>query len=857
MSGTGGPQTEARRGAGRRGRKLAIFFGLVAAVLLAFFLPPLVNLGKYKRSITASMSTALGRPVYVGSMSLRLLPMPGIAMSNVTVEEDPAFGYEPVLHADSLVASVRLTSLWRGELEVSRISLDGASLNLERLPDGQWNIGSVLLRASHAKNAPTAQRRPGANPRFPYIEASDSRINFKEGLTKGPFSLSNAEFSMWQAGGGEWQLRLKAQPLRTDRVLHLSDVGEVHVDGALGKASTLNAMPVNLRAEWSGAQLGQVSRLLFGFDSGWRGDLDATATIGGDLGNLALRSRVRIGNLRRQEFQPANTMDVDATCQSHYQHNERLLSGIECFWPVGGGHLLLTGQVQGFAAPQSDLQLELNRIPARFAMSLLGLMQPGAQNATAAGIVNGSFELATGKKTAFSGDATATGVTIGLPGSNLDLPPLHFATSGPVKTHRSRKSAGPQPADAMAVDVEPFDLPFGEKEPLTVSAHLDGAGFEVHVTGDASVDQLLKTGSSLGFLGNSLSSASGKGSAELNTTTAGSWIAPLGAASGMGTTGTIRVTDAELTPGFLRMPVRVKSAEIDLTPQQIAWQNAELRFAGMEMRGSMQYPTACDQQSCPATFTLQPGTLNGARIEAALEGKRPGFFGRILADTLGSGTPAPWPLMQGRVEAAGMKLGHLTLRDPVAKVSVQGQTLTIQSLDAAALGGALHASGTMAVNGGNPQWKLEARLTGAKAKDVAALFGEKWGEGAVNGSAKLTLSGVHAADLEGSASGTFHFAWLHGRIAGVRETPLARFSRWSGDGTIANSTLTLTSSSLASAGRSMPVTGTVGFDRRLALTLQTHTGAMQVGGTAAHPSVSSPAATHPVASRTAAHRTAH
>ena len=60
------------------------------------------------------MSEALGRPVYVGGMQLRLLPMPGIVMSDFTVDEDPAFGYEPALHASSVVAALRLSSLWRG-----------------------------------------------------------------------------------------------------------------------------------------------------------------------------------------------------------------------------------------------------------------------------------------------------------------------------------------------------------------------------------------------------------------------------------------------------------------------------------------------------------------------------------------------------------------------------------------------------------------------------------------------------------------------------------------------------------------------------------------------------------------------
>ena len=53
----------------------------------------------------------------MGAMQLRLLPTPAIDMTDLTVAEDPAFGYEPSLHASEVVASLRLRSLWRGRLD--------------------------------------------------------------------------------------------------------------------------------------------------------------------------------------------------------------------------------------------------------------------------------------------------------------------------------------------------------------------------------------------------------------------------------------------------------------------------------------------------------------------------------------------------------------------------------------------------------------------------------------------------------------------------------------------------------------------------------------------------------------------
>lgn len=847
---------ESGKRAGTAWRRLAIAGGLVVLLVLALVLPPLVNLNKYRRSITASMSEALGRPVYVGGMQLRLLPTPGIVMSDLTVEEDPAFGYEPALHANSVVASLRLSSLWRGRLEVSRISLDEANLNLVRNSAGQWSIGSVLLRAAQIPNAPTGERHAGAHARFPYIEASDARIDFKDGSEKKPFSLMNAEFSMWQASEDEWQLRLQGQPVRTDLELHLSDAGTLHLDGSLRRAANLLAMPVDLRAEWSGAQLGQVSRLLTGVDSGWRGDLDATTTIGGTGGDLKLESRVRIGNLRRQEFQPANTVNVDATCRSEYRHVERTLNNITCFWPVHGGHLLLTGSVRGFAPAGAALQLEINQIPASFPVTLLGLMRANAQNVTATGTINGKFtwgesgdgesgNAAAGapEQDALTGEATATEVSLSYPGGKLTLPAMHWIAAGPHPAEmKGRKVLKPATTE-NALSLEALNVPLGEAKPLEADARLTRAGFELHLTGEASLARLMAAGGNFGLLENALAVAAPRGRATVDTTTAGAWMPPLaGGSSGIGTTGTVAVEGLELRPKFLRAPVAVESAEIDLTPAAIAWKNVALKYEGTSMHGSLTFPVSCPAPGeCPASFTLEPGTLNAAAVEAMLHGRAgDGLLGEILA--LGEGSPGAWPSLEGTVDCDALQLGRLTIDAAKATIAVNGPKLTISSVEGKALGGTLQASGEMTLVDGTPQWKLDVHVTGARMSEVGAIFREAWGAGTASGEANLTMRGYAAADLASSAAGDFSFAWQNGGLSGgpaksegAQNGEMMRFDRWTGKGTVANRTLTLTASEVSRAGKNAAVEGTIGFDRSVNLTVARRAGPVKVAGTLARP----------------------
>ena len=253
---------------------------LLAAVVLAvvaFVLPPLVNINRYQHRIADSISRSIGRQVHISSVKLRLLPLPGFEFSDFSVEEDPQFGAEPILHSGSVVAYLRLLSLWRGRLEVSRIHFDDASLNLVREPNGGWNLASILVQAAHIPNAPTGQRHAGSAPRFPYIEAENARINFKQGNEKKPLSFLNSDLSISLAPGDEWELHFRAQPVRTDLDLDLADTGVLRIDGTLHRAALLGEMPLKLKVEWSGVPLGQLSRLTLGRDIGWRGGLDVEA----------------------------------------------------------------------------------------------------------------------------------------------------------------------------------------------------------------------------------------------------------------------------------------------------------------------------------------------------------------------------------------------------------------------------------------------------------------------------------------------------------------------------------------------------------------------------------------------------
>lgn len=335
------PDTEDHHHKRKRAR-LWLVLAFVAIIIALIVVPPLISINRYQKRITELVSQAMHRPVRLSGVELRILPRPGFVLSDFTVASDPAFGSEPVLHAATVSASVRLASLWRGQLQISRISVDEASLNLVRNADGVWNIDDLFHTAAEKQHGAGGKSVP-----LPYMEATDSRINIKLGAEKLPFSLMNSDASLWQESDGAWRVRLRGQPARTDVSLDLADTGIFRLEATLHPASQLAQMPLQVDLDWREAQLGQLSRLLLGSDQGWRGDLTGELHLKGTLESSRINTRLRASGVHRAEFAPAAPLDFDATCGFLFRSSERDFNDIRCESPVGNGRARLTGEMHG------------------------------------------------------------------------------------------------------------------------------------------------------------------------------------------------------------------------------------------------------------------------------------------------------------------------------------------------------------------------------------------------------------------------------------------------------------------------------------------------------------------------------
>jgi hypothetical protein len=508
----------------RRRSHLRRFFLLYLAfffLLLLIVVPPLISLNRFQRRIAASISQSLGRHVTLDSVTLNLLPFPGFTLQNLVVSEDPAFGSEPIIRAISVRANLRISSLWRRRVEFSTISFtDTTSVNLVHLPDGRWNIGSILIQAAHINAAPTAQKVAGPTPRFPYIEATGARVNLKLGNEKLPVSLTDADFALWLPDPAAWHLRIEAHPARTDT--DVSDTGTLRIEGILGRASTLDRVPISLDTEWSAAPLGEVTHLILGRDASVRGNMDLTAHLQGTVGNATIDSHLRLINLRRAEFIPSHSLTVDIQCHGVATNTFHTYTGATCHWPNDNPAVFLDVAFPDVRDLTSATgRVNLNGLPAVSLLDWVHILSSRTpSDLVAIGTLTGSLQSQPGliyrwKQWPTLTDTNLQATNLSLQSAEANLPATQFGditlqttppTPAPTPAAKNRKSPAASQA-APGLYLLPTTIDLGAPDPATLQGHIDSTGYTLHLTGSVLPSRLVALGKAIPAFGDNLDEA--------------------------------------------------------------------------------------------------------------------------------------------------------------------------------------------------------------------------------------------------------------------------------------------------------------------------------------------------------------
>ncbi|MGA8489698.1 MAG: AsmA family protein [Terriglobales bacterium] len=822
-----------------RSRRGVITASLV--VLLALFLVrPGAN--RLRARIVNSISLALGRPVDVAAVNLRLLPRPGFDLENFVIHDDPAFSAEPMLRAQEVTASLRMISLLRGRLEISRLNLTEPSLNLVRNKEGHWNLENLLERTSRIAVAPTGKAKTEKRPGFPYIEGDRGRINFKFGAEKKPYALTDADFAFWQDSENTWGMRLKAQPIGTD--FNLSDTGTVTVNGSWQRAASLRDTPVQFTLEWDNAQLGQVTKLTYGNDKGWRGSLEVSTTLTGTPADLAIATAASVDDFRRYDILGGGDLRLAMQCTGHYSTVDRVLSDVGCKGPVGDGTVTLAGRVDHpFTSRNFDLAVTARGLPIR---SLIALARHAKQNVPddliAAGRLNGNARLqrTADSQVSWEGRGETTGFELGSKFTKTELVlgrvPLSLSAATDPKSGPALRQTAVSPLETCLV-VGPFNLALGRVAPAVVHGWASRSGYSFTVHGDAQLQRVLQVARTLGI---PASQFSAEGLAKIDLQIAGGWSG-FAAPRAMGKA-QLRSVRAEV-PG-LNAPLEIASANLLLMPDQVSVQNLTALAADTSWQGSFTLPRQCPAaESCQVRFDLHADEIAIDRLNQLLNPhvRKEPWYGFLSSPAAG----VPYLLTVhavGKLAANRVVVHKLVGNRVSAKVELNKGKLRVSDLRGDVLGGKHTGEWNADFTAKPPQYSGSGSLERVSLDQLSASMKDDWITGTATATYQVKTSGLDASELFGSAVSTLELEARDGllrHIALTQETGPLQMRHLAADLTLQDGTFEIQEGKLETSTGVFQVSGTASLARALNLKL-TREGApgFNVTGTLTEPHVS-------------------
>ena len=738
-----------------------------AGLLLALFVVR-PGAGGLKTRITRSISLALARQVETGSVHVRMLPQPGFDLENFVVHDDPLFSAEPMLRAQEVTAVLRLSSLLRGRLEISRLSLTEPSLNLVRNGDGHWNLENLLARSSAIAVAPTGKPRSERRPGFPYIEADRGRINFKLGQEKKPYALTDADFGLWQDSENAWAMRLKAQPVRTDS--NLSDTGLLRVDGAWQRASTLRQTPLQFNLQWERAQLGQLTKLLTGSDKGWRGGVTSTLTLTGSPEDLTVAATTAVQDFHRYDIMRSDALVLSAHCIAHYRYSERRLSDIICGAPVGDGTISVQGNATGVIAPHDyDLTLSAEQVPLQALIRLSGHIKKDlADDLLAQGSVDAKFALrsSSGNEAELSGSGHTTGFQLTSVSNKAEITlgnvPFSIGSEHATK-NRNVRLAQPTmkpPGNGNPLEVGPFNLALGRPAPAVVQGQFSRSGYAITIQGDAQIKRLLLVARTFGLPTAQLNA---DGQAKLDLRVAGQWagFAP------PAVTGTAQLNEVHGEIRGLNAPIGIPSANVLLEEQDAKLQRVTATLADSRWTGSLSLPRHClSLATCPVVADLHTEEIDMRKLNDLLNPhppERPWY--KLLSTTTATG-PSVFTSVQasGKIASDRIAVGGLLGNNVSADFELHNGKLRVFDLRADVLAGKHNGEWDADFTVRPPVYRGGGTLEHVSLDRLAEAMGDGWITGVGNAIYHLNTTGYATPELLAGAEGAMQFEMRDGSL---------------------------------------------------------------------------------------------
>ncbi len=668
-----------------------------------------------RRYLVAHLAASFGRPVEVSWFDFSLLDGARIEAHSVSVSDDPQFGGEYFLRADTLTAGLRWPALLAGRFEFGAVSLSRPSLNLARDAEGHWNIERWLPPAVSETSSGLGTRPGFVGPvdisrevrasRPSRIDVDGGRINFKQGDNKSPFALIDVSGRVEQNGEGRWQLDLQARPMRAG--VALQDIGTLRLRGSIA-GTTARLQPADLYLTWRAASVADALRIVRQNDYGMRGQLSldlnahvapANSSAAGksdsaaaqwSVSGVARLTGMHGWRLTVRDSDPAANLSVEMNWRPGERRAEirKLLIEMPASRLQGSGNL---DWARGF---HPDLHVESSTLALADILSWYRSLQPGvAEDLRADGVLGldvklggWPIQLQQGAIASVGGTLTSkllpSPLRIGALNASIlrggfDFAPTEFSFA-PVSS-----AIGSEKLQAGAVDRNSFVLR-GALFPQSNGTFRWPPDGNLSVEGAVSRTQdWLALSSALAQPVNSDWTASGGLQVKLSEvlradSASAQWL------------GTMDFLGLDLSPAYINQPVRFPNAHIEFTAMKRTITLSSAEAFGTAWHGSISRKNSEKEW----TFDLSADHIEASDLDRWLGPRaRPGFLARLTGSSTSAASDAPPDALvtkitaSGRLRVAAIDVLPIHIEKFDAQAELSGRTFHIRKAQADFFGG--------------------------------------------------------------------------------------------------------------------------------------------------------------------------
>lgn len=141
---------------------IKLFAGLVALLIITIVvLVTVIDPNDYKEEIQGQVKNTINRELLInGDLSWTFYPQLGISSGEIELNNPAGFNRKHLLKIDNAAIAIDVLPLFKGEIKIGELSLNGLVVNLITNKDGTSNLDNMLPEKSKSAPAETAVKQP-------------------------------------------------------------------------------------------------------------------------------------------------------------------------------------------------------------------------------------------------------------------------------------------------------------------------------------------------------------------------------------------------------------------------------------------------------------------------------------------------------------------------------------------------------------------------------------------------------------------------------------------------------------------------------------------------------------------------